>query len=518
MSSKRRSPLSRSLFLKVSLSVGVVVTFTLTLFAYFIIENQKEHLLGVKIKEAEVLSSIFHNGLINFMKEGKGHEVEIFFNLFGVKEGMLEGHILDQKGRILFSSQKTEEGASLSHLLSRQSISGETPTVFQYQNQGRSFLSSLQNIPNGPACYSCHPQDKKILGILNFNLPMESTNKIIAFNRNLLIASTAITLLMMAIAVNLLLNRLVKRPIDQLSKKMAQVEEGHLEAEVSLDTQDELGRLAQTFNAMIKRLSQAHEELEKQHQQQMLQVKHLASLGELAASVAHEIKNPLAGIKLAIQVLAKAPELAGDQRGTIEEIMQSIERLDKTIADLLSYSRIRPPELKPVSLPEVIEASLQAIKEESHIAGVVVEKDFDPTLPPLPLDPQQIERVLLNLFLNALQAMPGGGTLSIQTKRREPGYNFPPEFPLPTSPHREGGWAEVTVSDTGEGIPPEILGEIFRPFFTTKAKGTGLGLSLAQRIIEQHHGYIFAWRREGAGASFSLFLPLFSSASKGRRD
>jgi signal transduction histidine kinase len=264
---------------------------------------------------------------------------------------------------------------------------------------------------------------------------------------------------------------------------------------------------------MVQKLSLAQKELERQQQQQMLQVKHLASLGELAASVAHEVKNPLAGIKLAIQVLAKEPHVADSQRETIQEIVRSIDRLDKTITDLLSYSRISPPALKPSNLHEVIEAALFSVKEEAQVTGVRVEKLFDQTLPLLPLDPRQMEGVFLNLFLNALQAMPQGGVLTVQTKRRDSGDRRQEGFSDRAGP--EEGWAEVTVTDTGEGIPPEVLGEIFRPFFTTKAKGTGLGLSLVQQVVEQHHGQISAQSRAGVGTTFCLLLPIAAQPIQG---
>ena len=125
---------------------------------------------------------------------------------------------------------------------------------------------------------------------------------------------------------------------------------------------------------MVQKLSAAQKEVERQHRQQISQVQHLASLGELAASVAHEIRNPLAGIKLAIQVLSKEPGLASDQRETMAEIMRSIERLDKTMADLLLYSRIRPPEFQLISLAEVIEDVLSSMKEQFQLAGIQVER------------------------------------------------------------------------------------------------------------------------------------------------
>jgi len=494
--------------------VGVVVTLSIAFFAYFIIENQKEHLLSAKSKEVKILSGIVRHGLTNYMKGGKVQNLHNYLNLFGIQEGMLDLHILDQGGRVLHSSRKIEEGTSLAHFLPGQAIPVESPLILEQEMQRRPFLSSFQTLPNEMSCFPCHGQNKKILGILNVNLPMETTQRSIVLNRNLLIISTAITLLLMAMAINLLLNRLVKKPIDQLIKTMSQVEKGDLNVEVSLPTRDELGYLAKSFSSMVGKLSQAQKELERQHQQQMRQVKYLASLGELAVSVAHEIKNPLAGIKLAIQVLAKEPGLAASHRETIGDIMQSIERLDKTMADLLSYSRIHPPELKPVDLHEVIENALSSVKEECQIAGIQVEKDFDAALPLLPLDSQQMARGFLNLFLNAIQAMPGGGTLSIKTKGHESGYHLQKGAPMPEGYAPEEGWVEVAVTDTGEGIPPEILGEIFRPFFTTKAKGTGLGLSLAQRIFEQQHGQIFAESKVGAGTTFYLFLPIQSPAAK----
>jgi two-component system NtrC family sensor kinase len=339
------------------------------------------------------------------------------------------------------------------------------------------------------------------------------THRSIAFNRNLLIASTAITLLLMTAAINFLLTRLVKKPIALLIETMSRVEKGNLNVEVNLGTRDELGHLARSFTSMVRKLSLAQKELERQQEQQMLQVKHLASLGELAASVAHEVKNPLTGIKLAIQVLAKEPRVADSQRETIQEIVRSIDRLDKTITDLLSYSRISPPALKLSNLHEVIEAASFSVKEEAQVIGVRVEKLFDQTLPLLPLDPRQMEGVFLNLFLNALQAMPQGGVLTVQTKRRDSGDRRQEGFSDPASP--EEGWAEVTVTDTGEGIPPEVLGEIFRPFFTTKAKGTGLGLSLVQQVVEQHHGQISAQSRAGVGTTFSLLLPIAAQPTQG---
>ena len=277
---------------------------------------------------------------------------------------------------------------------------------------------------------------------------------------------------------------------------------------MNLGTHDELGRLAQNFSSMVQKLSTAQKEVEKQHRQQMDQVQHLASLGELAASVAHEIRNPLAGIRLAIQILSKEAGLAASHRETMAEILRQIDRLDKTMTDLLLYSRVRPPEFRPVSLTQVIDDALSSLKEEFQLGGIRVEKSFAPALPLLLLDLEQIVRVFLNLFLNALQAMPKGGLLKIETRCCEPGCILQKGFIASDESFQGKSWAEITITDTGEGMPPEVLKEIFRPFFTTKAKGTGLGLSLSRRIVEQHHGRIFVESQSGVGTKFFLLFPI----------
>lgn len=505
---KRGEELFNSLFLKISFAVGAVITFTLAIFAYFLIENQKENFLQMKIKEAEFLTEIIRNSLKYHMQSGNIQDFDTYLNLLGIPEGRQEIRIMNEAGLILRSSPKLSEKTFLPNFSAVGDIPFDKPLIFPQEVQGRLLLRAMRILPNEFPCFSCHGQNKKILGILNVDLPMETTQKAISFHRHLLMISAGLTLLLMAIAINLLLNRLVKKPIDQLIHVMSRVEKGDFHAEINLSTKDELGVLAKSFRSMVEKLSLAQKELERQHQQQMHQVKYLASLGELAASVAHEIKNPLAGIKLAIQVLAKEPDLGTKHRETMGEIMQSIERLDKTMGDLLSYARIRPPQLTPVNLQEVIEQALAGIKEQCHLAGINVQKDFDPATPLIPLDPLQIERGLLNILLNACQAMPNGGAITISTKWHPSGYQLKGVLPYPEGFLPEKGWIEVSIRDTGVGIPPEIKGEIFRPFFTTKAKGTGLGLSLAQRIFEQHHGHIFVESKVGEGTTFYVLLPV----------
>jgi two-component system, NtrC family, sensor kinase len=507
--------LLQSLFWKISISVGIVVTFTLSVFAFFLIENQKENLLQAKVAEIESVSTLINHGVTTFMKEGRTKDFHNFLNLFGNAGDDTAVRILDEKGTVLHSSRRPEKGAVMAHLLPAGSPERERAGIFRQEVSRASFLASIRAVRNEPACFPCHDRQKKVLGVLHVSVPMEATQQSIRFNRNLLIASTVITMLLMGLAINLLLTRWIKRPTGRLIETMSRVEDGNLDVRVDLGTRDELGRLAQSFSSMVQKLAAAQEEVRRQHRRQLEQVQHLASLGELAAGVAHEIRNPLAGIRLAIQILSREPEISPGNRETMGEILRSIDRLDKTMSDLLLYARVRPPDRQPAPVVQVFEEAFSCLKEEFEMAGIRVERAFDPTLPAVPLDREQIVGVLVNLLLNALQATPRGGTVAIAGRRRATGFPAEKESVLSDRATRENGWVEITVEDTGEGISPEVLKKIFRPFFTTKAKGTGLGLALSRRILEQHGGRIFAESEVGKGARFSLLFPLPGNPAEG---
>ncbi len=507
-----------SLFSKISFSVGFVVTLTLLVFAFFILESEKEYLVSAKKKEAEAVSAVIEHGLTNFMKEGGTKDFHHFLNLFRISDDFMELRILDESGTVLHSSRKQEQGTSLDPGFSGEHPEKDFPPLVEREIRGRPFLTAARIFRNEPACFFCHGDRKRILGILQISLPMDATRRSIRLNRMLLVAATLVTLLVMALAINIVLARVVKRPVARLIETMSQVEGGNLDVKVNLETRDELGLLARNFASMVQKLSAARKEVEKRHREQVLQVRHLASLGELAAGVAHEIRNPLAGIKLAVQILAKEREMA-DCRETIAEIMRSIERLDKTVNDLLLYSRAGFPEWESFSLSEIIEEALSCVREELQRGGVRVEKTFDPALPMVRLDGGQMVRVFLNLFLNALQAMPGGGTLKIQTRTSE-SAGLAARGLLPPEESRSEGepWVEVTVTDTGEGMAAGVLQDIFLPFFTTKPEGVGLGLALSRRIIEQHQGHLSADSKLGEGTTFTLLLPVRHSTPSDTSD
>jgi signal transduction histidine kinase len=236
----------------------------------------------------------------------------------------------------------------------------------------------------------------------------------------------------------------------------------------------------------------------KEAQEQLIRSDRLATVGELAAGLAHDLRNPLAGISGALHVFTGELPREDPRRGLLAEVQGEIERMNRTLNDLLRHAR--PPALQSWlgNLNEVVEQSLWLLPMASD-AQIEVVRQLDPALPPLRLDPALLHQALLNILVNARQAMPNGGRLTVATRlARDPlGKDM----------------VEVAVADTGSGIPEEHRSRIFQPFFTTKAQGTGLGLAIASRIVEQHGGRIAVESEPGRGATFRILLPVAADAA-----
>jgi len=228
----------------------------------------------------------------------------------------------------------------------------------------------------------------------------------------------------------------------------------------------------------------------------MQQAEKLATIGELASGIAHEIKNPLAGVSAAIQVLSEEFNLKSTRREIIDEIMHQMERLNKMTKDLLSFARPMDPRTLMCDVNDIVDKASFFIRKQAEKQNVGITKELERDIPHLLIDPEQIQQVFLNIMLNALQAMPEGGFLTIATRLSEKSGNGKPEA------------VEISFSDTGKGIPGENLRKIFNPFYTTKHQGTGLGLSISRNVVEKHKGRFEVDSQSGKGTRFTIVLPV----------
>jgi signal transduction histidine kinase len=235
---------------------------------------------------------------------------------------------------------------------------------------------------------------------------------------------------------------------------------------------------------------------EQEMEQELHRISRLAEIGQLAAGIAHELRNPLASIKGAAQVLlADLPEdLLERHREFLDIIINEVNGLSGVTSEFLEFSRPATPRLASCDLNALLSRRINFMRTEFESYDLAVHEELDPSLPMVKCDASQMERVFLNIILNAIQAMPSGGILTVATCR---------------PPGRED-IVEIRFTDTGMGIPESRLEKIFTPFFTTKTKGTGLGLAIAQKIVDTHGGRIHVSSETGKGAAFSIWLPITS--------
>jgi hypothetical protein len=251
---------------------------------------------------------------------------------------------------------------------------------------------------------------------------------------------------------------------------------------------------------MIARLEAAQNDLQRLHEKQMARVDRFATLGELAAGIAHEIKNPIAGIGGAIQILSRDFPENDYRREIFEEILKQINRIDQDIMDLLSYARTAKPEFGRYDIHKILQQAILLLRDRAAQQKVEIEVHYAEKIPTVEVDEKQIQQVLVNLGLNGIQAMKDGGTLKFSTRLHQTSDNE--------------GLVEIEIEDTGQGIPKEKLSKIFTPFFTTRHTGTGLGLSICQKLIDQHQGTIEVSSDPDKGTSFTILLPLSKAPSE----
>ncbi len=239
-------------------------------------------------------------------------------------------------------------------------------------------------------------------------------------------------------------------------------------------------------------------------QEEILRMDRLVSLGEISSGIAHEIRNPLAGIKTTAQAMGEEMEKNDSKREYLSRITKEIDRLNELLKMFFSFAKPQKPNLDFCHIKDVVNEITPLLIKDIGDRGITFAEKYDPSLPKVKVDVNQMRQVFLNLFLNAIHAMDDGGELRIEA---EPAYSNPLRRSKPD-------YVQVSVSDTGRGIPSHIISKIFDPFFTTKAKGVGLGLSISYQIIKSHGGTINVESREGNGTMFFITLPLLNGGGE----
>lgn len=519
--------LYHSLAAKLIATIGISMVAVSLIFWFFLIEYQKKELLKNTLDNGtfflEYVKKSTRYAMLTFQPEWIQRTVEGM----GSAEGVINVRIYDDKCKIRYSSRKEEigitgnkaspscKGCHINPGKPSETLRSETKWKILEDANGNRILNIIQPIFNESPCYTaaCHTHKKEhlTLGMVESNRALGRMDMLIKKQK----VAIGIYAVSFTFAISLLLCvilwKFVSKPVAILIGHMERAGSGDLEHPVKIKSQDEMGVLADAFNAMLVDLKSTKQELlnwadilekevEKKTEEiqkstaQLIKTEKLASLGRMAAGVAHEINNPLTGIVTFAHLLYNHTPADSPEQKDLAVIIEQANRCSKIIKGLLGFARATESDQTQTDINEVLDTALQMVNTKADFLNIHLDVKTDKTLSPITADPSQIQQVFLNILLNAVDAMEGRGTLSIVTRKVfENGKAF----------------AEVEFRDTGPGIPEENLQKIFDPFFTTKpvGKGTGLGLSISHGIIEKHGGNIRV-KSSPEGTSFFVRLPL----------
>ncbi len=304
--------------------------------------------------------------------------------------------------------------------------------------------------------------------------------------------------MLLAIGLGYFLADKIMRPVNRLIKASQAVSEGNFNPEIGPVSRDEIGVLQKTFRNMVISLEERDRQKKAESENRLIQSEKQASIGRLAAGVAHEINNPLTGVLTFTHMLLRRKDLAEDIRSDLEVIAQSTERVRKIVKGLLDFSRQTKLDREATDVNRLVSTTVSMMENQALVKGVSLHFDPGEPLPLVTMDRSQIQSVLLNMILNALDATKPGDSIDIYTATG-----------LSASDAGQTG-VEITIADNGCGIPPDNLDKLFDPFFTTKevGQGTGLGLSVSFGIVHEHGGAIRVQSEQGKGTRFFIWLPV----------
>ncbi|MFZ0952818.1 MAG: ATP-binding protein [Candidatus Sulfotelmatobacter sp.] len=512
-----------------SLLATMIVIFALL--GYLNIRLHRQHLEAATLASAERVSDVIKRSTTYYMlrndREGLYHAIQTIAD----EPGMIKVRILDPEGRISYSTDPTEVSHVLDktaeacygcHTQSQPLARLKRPDRFRiYRNGGgHRVLGIITPIENQPSCSNAechaHPASQQVLGVLDTNLSLATADAQLATSSARMLSYTAGAMLFVAVLSWLFVWRVVGKPIRTLETGTEHLSQGELGYQIEVQSSDEVGDLANSFNSMSLQLRTANEEIVtwaktledrvvqktkelRTAHEHMLRVEKMASLGKMAAVVAHEVNNPLSGILTYAKLLRKWVGSGQAEHEKREEAMQCLDliaaesrRCGELVKNLLSLSRTAPMNSQSIDLREVVDRTLLLVRHQLEIAGVEVQLKLARDLPPVSCDPAQIEQVLLALIMNAIDAMPRGGNIWIET-----GLGL------------DETEVQIRVRDDGAGIASDLLAQIFEPFMTTKenGRGVGLGLAISRGIVERHNGRIEVQSELGRGTTFTIILP-----------
>lgn len=532
-----------NLKLKVSLYLFTALSAAMVLFTILILKHRQENILevvsGHVIQVAEVIvASTRYAMLVN-----QRDIAEKIINDISKEKGIERVRVLTADGTIIHSNRPAEVGYSVEQ--------SEAPCVYCHETReplkevpdekrwkisekpgGGRLLNTMHAIRNEPSCSSAscheHPPSQTVLGIVDIAYSLDAIDESEKIHGLHLVGISIGFILFFSLSVGVLLKRLIYVPLKDLESGAEKIASGNLDLAIPVRSDDEFGHVAGSFNHMTEVLKQSRLELQKLIQTLELKVEErteelrvaeseiaqgekLASVGVMAAGIAHELNNPLTGILTFTSLLRRKMADGSEDAGDLDLVIRETRRCASIIKRLLDFAREKIPVKGWFDLNHVIEETVRFAGHPASLRQIAISTDFDPELPQVWGDADLIKQVILNILVNAQQSIEAQGSITVQSRLHV-------HAKAPAKPGVENlPMVEVIVRDTGCGIAEDNLQRIFDPFYTSKevGKGTGLGLSVSYGIVKAHGGRITVDSVVGEGSTFRILLPIRSPFGDG---
>jgi two-component system NtrC family sensor kinase len=530
-----------SLHFKIVLYLTIALTVAMAFFTVPVIRHQREKLLEEAAGHVARLSDVIIRSTRFAMLINQPLYVDQIIHDVGNQADIAKVRIFSKQGRIIHSTYLLEIGQTVDrkaegcfHCHQEEKPLLQIPTASRARifstPDGKRLLGSMDVIRNEPSCASttCHesPATQPVLGVLDIVYSLEEIDRTVRRNTITMAGFALGFVIVAAFCASFFVHRLVYRPLRDLENGAKRISSGDLEHTIPARGTDEFGQLATSFNAMTVALRESQQELRdwahmlekkvEERSQKLLiaelgaaRREKLASVGLLAAGIAHELNNPLTGILTFSSLLRKKLPDGSQDAEDLDLVIQETRRCSAIIRRLLDFAREKTPEKKYANLNRIIEDAVRIVERPAHLHDIEIVLDLASGLPPIWIDEDLIKQVVVNMVVNAQHAIEDKGSITLRS-RLCPDPRIP-EPGLPAVP-----MVEIAIADTGCGIPAQNLQRIFDPFFTTKGvgKGTGLGLSVSHGIVKAHGGAIEVESAVGEGSTFRIFLPMEAPAGE----
>jgi len=522
-----------SLKAKVSLSLSAVLVAVMVLFVFLIVRQSRNDQLDTLVAQMSQMSQVIARSTRYAMLLDEPEIVDKIIQDISQQQGIQRVRVLRKSGVIAHSNVADEIGQNIdkeaehcSNCHQGDKVLSDIPNhkkwrIFETPD-GHQRLGTMEVIRNEKSCAgaSCHndPKRQPVLGVVDITYSMDAINRTMRNHMVNMIAVSVGFVLLVALSVGWLLHRLIYVRLSDLDKGARRLASGNFDSPIPVRGDDEFGSLARSTNTMMAALKTSREDLEGWVEKLEEKVKNrteelrlaeaevargekLASIGQLAAGIAHELNNPLTGVLTFTTLLRKKmPEGSADAED-LDLVIRETKRCASIIRRLLDFAREKTPEKALVNMNDLVQETVRFVERSAALQQIEIVADLDPDLPQLSVDADLMKQVLINILVNAQQAIQGRGRITVRSRLLPPRRLAGASEALPV--------VEIAVTDTGCGIPPANLQRIFDPFFTSKevGKGTGLGLSVSYGIVHSHGGEIEVESTVGEGSTFRICLP-----------